>query len=65
MWSVCMEAVIEYCRLVLDVFPQDKLFRFVTCSNDSETLNSWSADAQTVPMVSVRRARSLESVNDV
>ena len=52
LWSCCMEALCEYCRIVWDIFPNDKLLRFIVSDSSTQTLNSWSADGQCMSHVS-------------
>ncbi|XP_035212649.1 integrator complex subunit 13-like isoform X2 [Stegodyphus dumicola] len=46
LWTCSVEAAIEYCRIVWDIFPTEKLIRFIVSDNSSMTLNSWSQDQQ-------------------
>jgi len=50
-WTVAVEAVAEYCRIVWDLFPnQDKLVRVVVASpdcNEVQPLLGWGEDGQT------------------
>lgn len=46
LWTCSVEAAIEYCRIVWDIFPTEKLIRFVVSDSSAFTLNSWSQDQQ-------------------
>ncbi|GIY08577.1 hypothetical protein CDAR_432931 [Caerostris darwini] len=46
LWTCSVEAAIEYCRIVWDIFPTEKLIRFIVSDNTSRTLNSWSQEQQ-------------------
>ncbi|XP_015924548.1 integrator complex subunit 13 isoform X2 [Parasteatoda tepidariorum] len=48
LWTCSVEAAIEYCRIVWDIFPTDKLIRFVVSDGSSLTLNSWSQNQQSL-----------------
>ncbi|KAL3853650.1 hypothetical protein ACJMK2_017180 [Sinanodonta woodiana] len=48
LWTVCVETVIEYLRVVYDIFPTKKLVRVVT---GSEVMNSWAQKDQNVTIV--------------
>nr|CAB3256405.1 protein asunder homolog [Phallusia mammillata] len=58
LWSSCMEALCEYCRIVWDIFPADKLLRFIVSDSSAKFLNTWSEDEQTMAHL----MRSLASV---
>ncbi|KAJ9581248.1 hypothetical protein L9F63_023574 [Diploptera punctata] len=42
LWTCSVEAAIEYCRIVWDLFPQGKLIRFVVSDSSAHILNTWS-----------------------
>lgn len=46
LWTCSVEAAIEYCRVVWDIFPTNKLIRFVVNDVSPQFLNSWSQDDQ-------------------
>lgn len=48
MWTCSIEAVLEYCRIVWDLFPEGKLIRVVSSDTQSRNLNNWSASHQNV-----------------
>lgn len=50
-WSNCVEALCEYCRIVWDIFPSDRLLRFIVSDCTSTNLNSWEAKEQTTAHV--------------
>ncbi|XP_071448707.1 integrator complex subunit 13 [Hetaerina americana] len=49
LWTCCVEAAVEYCRIVWDIFPQGKLIRFVVNDSAVQILNSWSSQQQNLP----------------
>jgi len=48
MWTCSIEAVLEYCRIVWDLFPEGKLIRVISSDMQSRTLNNWSSSQQNV-----------------
>ncbi|XP_064471244.1 integrator complex subunit 13-like [Ornithodoros turicata] len=46
LWTCSVEAAIEYCRVVWDIFPANKLVRFVVSDTAPRFLNSWSQEDQ-------------------
>ncbi|KAF8766812.1 integrator complex subunit 13-like isoform X1 [Argiope bruennichi] len=46
LWTCSVEAAIEYCRIVWDIFPTEKLIRFIVSDSESLTLNTWAQDQQ-------------------
>lgn len=49
MWTTCIEAVVEYCRIVWDLFPDNgKVIRVISSDMQSRNLNSWAATHQNV-----------------
>lgn len=45
-WTCATESALEYCRIVWDIFPEDKLIQFVVCDQDGKSVNSWKAEDQ-------------------
>merc|ERR1719228_618207 len=45
-WTCAVEATLEYCRIVWDIFPEDKCIRYVVSSSPPELLNGWQAAHQ-------------------
>jgi len=45
-WTCVVEATLEYCRIVWDIFPEDKCIRYVVSCNPPELLNGWQAAHQ-------------------
>eukprot|EP00096_Caligus_rogercresseyi_P005552 TRINITY_DN2132_c0_g1_i1.p1 TRINITY_DN2132_c0_g1~~TRINITY_DN2132_c0_g1_i1.p1 ORF type:complete len:681 (-),score=242.07 TRINITY_DN2132_c0_g1_i1:59-2101(-) len=42
LWTSTVEAVMEYCRIVWDIFPQDKFLTFIVSNKDcAPRLNEW------------------------
>ncbi|XP_021942425.1 integrator complex subunit 13 [Zootermopsis nevadensis] len=52
LWTCSVEAAIEYCRIVWDLFPQGKLIRFVVSDTTAHILNTWSPSHQNLSHVS-------------
>ncbi|RZF48920.1 hypothetical protein LSTR_LSTR003300 [Laodelphax striatellus] len=48
LWTCSVEAAIEYCRIVWDIFPEGKLVRFVVSDSTAHILNTWSQSQQNV-----------------
>ncbi|XP_032673863.1 integrator complex subunit 13-like isoform X1 [Odontomachus brunneus] len=46
LWTTSVEASLEYCRIVWDLFPTGKLIRFVATNHAVYILNSWSLSQQ-------------------
>ncbi|XP_075231571.1 integrator complex subunit 13 asun [Lycorma delicatula] len=46
LWTCSVEAAVEYCRIVWDIFPQGKLIRFVVSDALAQPLNTWSQQQQ-------------------
>jgi len=48
MWTCSIEAVLEYSRIVWDLFPEGKLIRVISSDMQSRNLNSWATSQQNV-----------------
>lgn len=48
MWTCSIEAVLEYCRIVWDLFPDGKLIRVITSDLQSRYMNSWLPGNQNI-----------------
>ncbi|PZC82974.1 hypothetical protein B5X24_HaOG208841 [Helicoverpa armigera] len=46
LWTCSVEAAVEYCRIVWDLFPEGKLVRFVVSDNTAHMLNTWAVAQQ-------------------
>lgn len=46
MWTCATEAVMEYCRIVWDLFPQEKLLQFVVSDQEPKQIASWDTEEQ-------------------
>jgi len=61
MWTSMSESLLEYCRIVWDIFPPDcqeqKLIRFVLSGSDTQFLNRWDSRDQTVEVLKNALAR--------
>lgn len=51
LWTCSVEAAMDYCRIVWDLFPEGKLIRFVISNNAARTLNTWGPDQQNIYQV--------------
>ena len=57
MWTCATEAVLEYCRIVWDIFPSGKLVRFIVGNQDGTDVNDWSDESQNSAVVAAGFAR--------
>ncbi|XP_038211686.1 protein asunder [Zerene cesonia] len=46
LWTCSVEAAVEYCRIVWDLFPEGKLVRFVVSDAAAHILNTWAVTQQ-------------------
>ncbi|XP_041978062.1 protein asunder [Aricia agestis] len=46
LWTCSVEAAVEYCRIVWDLFPEGKLVRFVVSDSNAHLLNTWASTQQ-------------------
>ncbi|KAM3964456.1 integrator complex subunit 13 asun [Aphomia sociella] len=46
LWTCSVEAAVEYCRIVWDLFPEGKLVRFVVSDSAAHILNTWAIAQQ-------------------
>ncbi|XP_061377244.1 protein asunder [Danaus plexippus] len=46
LWTCSVEAAVEYCRIVWDLFPEGKLVRFVVSDFAAHILNTWAISQQ-------------------
>ncbi|XP_045535653.1 protein asunder [Papilio machaon] len=46
LWTCSVEAAVEYCRIVWDLFPEGKLIRFVVSDSAAHLLNTWAVAQQ-------------------
>ncbi|XP_053607840.1 protein asunder isoform X1 [Plodia interpunctella] len=46
LWTCSVEAAVEYCRIVWDLFPEGKLVRFVVSDSVAHILNTWAVSQQ-------------------
>ncbi|XP_073506370.1 integrator complex subunit 13 isoform X1 [Phyllobates terribilis] len=46
LWTCAVEASMEYCRIMYDIFPFKKLVNFIVSDSCSRILNSWSQEDQ-------------------
>ena len=57
MWTCATESVLEYCRIVWDIFPRDKLIQFVVSHMEAWSVNNWDKNEQNCASVSRGLAR--------
>lgn len=50
-WTCSIEAAVEYCRIVYDIFPSDYLIKVAVSDSDTHVLNSWSQEQQCIPQL--------------
>lgn len=60
LWTCAVEASVEYCRIVWDLFPAGKLIRFVVSDSNAHIVNTWNPNTQT--MQHVMNAMSLVGI---
>ncbi|KAM4748449.1 integrator complex subunit 13 isoform 2-T2 [Rhinophrynus dorsalis] len=46
LWTCAVEASMEYCRIMYDIFPFKKLVNFIVSDSGSRILNSWTQEDQ-------------------
>ncbi|XP_055716375.1 protein asunder [Phlebotomus papatasi] len=46
LWTCSVEASVEYCRIVWDLFPQGKFVRFIVSDSAAHIVNTWNATTQ-------------------
>ncbi|XP_018411592.1 PREDICTED: protein asunder homolog isoform X2 [Nanorana parkeri] len=46
LWTCAVEASVEYCRIMYDIFPFKKLVNFIVSDSCSRILNTWSQEDQ-------------------
>lgn len=51
LWTCSVEAAVEYCRIVWDLFPEGKLIRFIASNSTAQRFNSWSKSEQNISHV--------------
>ncbi|CAH2236830.1 jg8580 [Pararge aegeria aegeria] len=51
LWTCSVEAAVEYCRIVWDLFPEGKLVRFVVSDSAAHILNTWAIAQQNLTHV--------------
>ncbi|XP_067129120.1 integrator complex subunit 13 [Centruroides vittatus] len=51
LWTCAVEAAIEYCRIVWDIYPTGKLIQFIISDNTTRTLNTWSQSEQNLNLL--------------
>lgn len=56
LWTCSVESVLEYCRIVWDIFPKEKFIRFVVSDTTATDLNSWDVQEQNLSIISANLA---------
>ncbi|XP_064633447.1 integrator complex subunit 13-like [Lineus longissimus] len=46
MWTCNVEAALEYCRIIWDIYPEDKLIQVMVCDSSCTSLNTWQPTEQ-------------------
>ncbi|XP_029351003.1 integrator complex subunit 13 isoform X2 [Echeneis naucrates] len=46
LWTCAVECSMEYCRILYDVYPKDKLVNYIVSDSEFHTLNSWKQEEQ-------------------
>nr|XP_015813784.2 integrator complex subunit 13 isoform X4 [Nothobranchius furzeri] len=47
LWTCAVECSMEYCRILYDVYPKDKLINYIVSDSEFHILNSWRREDQT------------------
>ncbi|KAJ7363294.1 hypothetical protein OS493_011578 [Desmophyllum pertusum] len=50
-WTCSLEAAVEYCRIVYDIFPTEYMVKVVVSDDSAHIVNSWSYEQQCVPQL--------------
>lgn len=64
LWTCNVEAVLEYVRIVYDVFPFSKLIQLIVSEGDAVSLNSWNQQEQNLQHLTGMLARLRPPNND-
>lgn len=49
LWTSAVESVVEYCRVIWDIYPDgDRLINFARCNDSASTLLKWSEETQSM-----------------
>lgn len=51
LWTSSVEAAVEYCRIVWDLFPTGKLIRFIVSDTAAHIVNTWGQGTQNITHV--------------
>lgn len=46
LWTCAVECSMEYCRILYDVYPRDKLINYIVSDSEFHSLNSWRREDQ-------------------
>ncbi|KAM9772641.1 integrator complex subunit 13 [Syngnathus typhle] len=46
LWTCAVECSMEYCRILYDIYPLDKLINYIVSDSEFHLLNSWKRDCQ-------------------
>nr|XP_046234949.1 integrator complex subunit 13 isoform X2 [Scatophagus argus] len=48
LWTCAVECSMEYCRILYDIFPRDKLINYIVSDSEFHILNSWRHEDQSI-----------------
>ncbi|XP_008313975.1 integrator complex subunit 13 [Cynoglossus semilaevis] len=48
LWTCAVECSMEYCRILYDVYPKDKLINYIVSDSEFHILNSWRQEDQSI-----------------
>lgn len=48
LWTCAVECSMEYCRILYDIYPRDKLVNYIVSDSEFHTLNSWRQEDQSI-----------------
>ncbi|CAH1782512.1 unnamed protein product [Owenia fusiformis] len=51
LWTCSVEAAIEFCRIIYDLFPTEKLVRMVVSDRSAAVLNNWTPGQQNINLL--------------
>ncbi|XP_071784159.1 integrator complex subunit 13-like [Asterias amurensis] len=56
LWTCSIESVLEYCRVVFDIFPKGKLISVLASDTQARPLNTWNQEDQNISQLMVSLA---------
>lgn len=48
LWTCAVECSMEYCRILYDIYPKDKLVNYIVSDSEFHILNSWRREDQSI-----------------